>query len=261
MRSTSVGRSGILHIHYATAAFGYAAARTPLVVHCHGTDVRGMRGVRRQLLGGLFRRSALVLVATPDLREFVPDAIYLPNPVDTEVFRPSGGARRDVLVFSTLTDIKGGDTLVAAVSELRRSAPDVSVTALDIGPYANAMRAAGAMMLPPQDAAALPRLIGDHRIIVGQQRIGALGASELQALSSGKPTICHVRLEQYDEAPPIQPSDSAADIVRLVVQLLDDDERRSVLGAQGRDWIERVHSLETVTGQLLDHYRTAGIVE
>ena len=67
--------------HYATAAENFATVRTPLVVHCHGTDVRNARGIRRQVLRRVFGKSALVLAATPDPREFVAEALYLPNPI------------------------------------------------------------------------------------------------------------------------------------------------------------------------------------
>jgi glycosyltransferase involved in cell wall biosynthesis len=261
MRSTAVGRTGILHVHYATAALSYATVRTPLVVHCHGTDVRGMSGAKRRVLGPIFRKAALVFAATPDLCEYVPEAVYLPNPVDTERFRPSETAQHDVLVFAALTDIKGGDQIASAVAELRRRVPTLSVTALDVGRYARELRAAGARMLPPQDAASIPDLIASHKVVIGQQRIGALGVSELQALASGRPTICYVELDQYGaDAPPVQSSGSAEEIVRFVVELLGNEERRSALGARGREWIERVHALDVVTDRLLGYYRDAGIL-
>lgn len=58
----------------------------PLVMHYHGTDIRGRWNGRRRFWG----RTDAVLVSTANLLEDAPlGTIYLPNPIDTDMFHPS----------------------------------------------------------------------------------------------------------------------------------------------------------------------------
>jgi hypothetical protein len=66
--------------------------RKPVVLHYHGTDIRG-RGnlLAKKIYKSLSNR---VLVSTPDLLMDIPSAIYMPNPVDTDIFKPINGLKR-----------------------------------------------------------------------------------------------------------------------------------------------------------------------
>lgn len=56
-----------------------------IILHYHGSRIRGRWSERKKYWG----KADLVLVSTPDLLENAPnDIIYLPNPVDTQLFKP-----------------------------------------------------------------------------------------------------------------------------------------------------------------------------
>ena len=59
--------------------------RKPTVLHFHGSELRSMNPLA---LAMIKRLSAKLLVSTPDLLNLLPNAEWLPNPVDTELFRP-----------------------------------------------------------------------------------------------------------------------------------------------------------------------------
>ncbi len=60
-------------------------SKKPVVLHYHGTKIRGQWNRRRKY----WSKADALIVATPDLLQGAPDhAVYLPNPVDTELFRP-----------------------------------------------------------------------------------------------------------------------------------------------------------------------------
>lgn len=62
----------------------------PVVMHYHGTDIEG----RWEEKKGRWRRAEYVAVSTPNLLEGgPPNAVYVPNPVDTDLFRPMRGER------------------------------------------------------------------------------------------------------------------------------------------------------------------------
>ena len=56
--------------------------KKPVVLHYHGTDIRGKAKERYRY----YRKADFIIVSTPDLLETLPDATYIPNPVDTELF-------------------------------------------------------------------------------------------------------------------------------------------------------------------------------
>jgi len=56
-----------------------------VILHYHGLDIRGRWQRRKRLWASADR----VLVSTPDLLEGAPEGVmYVPNPVDTELFKP-----------------------------------------------------------------------------------------------------------------------------------------------------------------------------
>ena len=70
----------------------------PVIMHYHGTDIEGRWGEKE----GRWKRANYLAVSTPNLLEGAPaSAVFVPNPVDTDIFRPSGGARdpRSALSF------------------------------------------------------------------------------------------------------------------------------------------------------------------
>ncbi|MEM4311500.1 MAG: hypothetical protein QXX95_03840 [Nitrososphaerales archaeon] len=57
--------------------------RKPLVLHYHGSDIRGKWNLRRRY----WSKADFIIVSAPDMLKGAPsEALYLPNPVDTELF-------------------------------------------------------------------------------------------------------------------------------------------------------------------------------
>ena len=62
----------------------------PVVMHYHGTDIER----RWEQKEGRWKKADYVAVSTPNLLQGGPgSAVYMPNPVDTDIFRPSGAER------------------------------------------------------------------------------------------------------------------------------------------------------------------------
>ncbi|HEY6282452.1 MAG TPA: glycosyltransferase [Nitrososphaerales archaeon] len=62
----------------------------PLVIHYHGTDIEG----RWKEKENRWKAANAIVCSTPNLLEGAPSsAVHIPNPVDTDVFRPLGADR------------------------------------------------------------------------------------------------------------------------------------------------------------------------
>ncbi len=72
-----------------------------LVIHYHGSEIRNKWSARREY----WSKADIIMVSTPDLLRDAPrNAFYIPNPVDTELFRPLHMKRKN----KALVIVKGG---------------------------------------------------------------------------------------------------------------------------------------------------------
>jgi hypothetical protein len=82
----------VIHIHYAYLGMVGVLGKFPYILHCHGGDIRDITPFTRWITSRALKNAGLVFFATPDLgpgvRKTRPDAAFLPNPIDTRVFRP-----------------------------------------------------------------------------------------------------------------------------------------------------------------------------
>ena len=256
-REFRTGRYDLLHIHYAYLGVLAAIGRHPAVLHCHGTDLReGLRdALRRPLVLSALRAARAVLVSTPDLlndaRHIRRDARFLPNPVDTERFRPrprTDGPLR-VLLVSDAHPLKGIERAVPAALALRQRA--VVVRAIDRGGADRAQyeRLGVTEFVPSVPHAEMPLLFADHDIVVGRFGLGSLGNNELEAMASGRPVVAEFRYDwAYPERPPVL---GLEDLGRLA----DDADFRGGAGTRGRDWVVRHHEARTIATHVAALYR------
>jgi glycosyltransferase involved in cell wall biosynthesis len=77
----------IVHAHYCRyPAYAALLSHKPYIIHCHGTDIRHGINFWQSLS---LAKSRQVLLSTPDLLEILPSAVWLPNPVNLNHFKPS----------------------------------------------------------------------------------------------------------------------------------------------------------------------------
>jgi len=112
-KGADVSKYDVVHVHYAVNAHSLRAislardAGRPVVLHHHGSDVRIVSPPRMKPLPPWWsfvskwarKRAAKVLLSTPDLVRFCPQGEYIPNPVDLEVFFPTGDAKLERILI------------------------------------------------------------------------------------------------------------------------------------------------------------------
>jgi glycosyltransferase involved in cell wall biosynthesis len=254
-----------VHIHYGTQSILGPLSGRPFVVHCHGTDIRGVgpHTLRGRLLAPFLAEASLVLYSTPDIgadaRALRSDAIFLPNPIDVDRFTPGGIRDRDLLVALRLDPVKGAETVLIGVERLLRARPSTTVTVVANGPLTPQAReflGDRAVFVAPVPHEQMPQALGRHRVAVGQVRGGALGQLELEAMASGTPVVAGFRFpDAYDVMPPIEQARTADDVATAIQGLLDDPERRARLARDGRTWVVAHHAAAIIAARLDALYR------
>jgi glycosyltransferase involved in cell wall biosynthesis len=207
-----------------------------------------------------------VFYSTPDLKSLAvrvrPDSVFVPNPINTEVFRPQERKRGEsvkVLLMSRFEPVKGPETALAIVRELKRTHPGVEIHAFNWG--VSVARFADpelVRLIPTVPYEEMPELLAGYDVVVGQFGLGILSMSELEAMACGRPLVGYFRYpEVYDAPPPMLSTRDVQEGARLLAGLVEDPQAREQLGQEGRAWVERHHNYLTVARLVEGYYLEA----
>ena len=270
--SLNTNHYDIVHIHWASYGVLGLVSRLPFIVHCHGDDVRDRlkHPLFRQLLTTVFQRAAAVLCITPDLLPVVktirPDTIFSPAPIDTAQFAPDKMGHQHhsdswtIMLFARFDPAKGTETAIQGIVRFADRHTGVHVRLLDHGPLkAEYRRRYGERFefFPLVAADEVPRLLQSADVIVGQISFGALGLSELQAMSCAKPVIASFLFDDvYPVPPPLCKATTPEEVDEHLENLFQHREVATSLGSQARDWAISFHDKKVLVAQLEALYKS-----
>lgn len=257
----------VVHIHWASYGIVGLFSKVPVVVHCHGRDVdrRVSHWLGRASLRLSLRNASAVLCISPDLlepaRRIRPDAVLFPASIDTGLFAPSSETPPHpwtVLLFARLDPLKGSPVAVEALERVKRRHPEARILLLDYGILSREYqrRFAGLFEFVPQmPNEAIRQLIWQADVVVGQFFLGALGLSELQAMSCGKPVIAAYRYPTaYPEPPPLRHAETPDEVDAHLEALYRDPGAAGLLGERARAWVCEYHGRDVLARRLATLY-------
>ena len=267
------GRFDIIHIHFAYLGWAGILGRYPYVLHCHGTDVRRNlnQGYQRPFIVKSLKSAEKVFFSTPDLARHVlpvrPDAVWLPNPTNTDRFRPhnrpASGLRPRVLFISALSRIKGVERAFEVIALLQKQAPEIEIAVMGFGDQLARYRHwPGISILDRVSYERMPSLIQAYDVVVGQLRLGIISMSEQEAMACGKPVVGQFRYpEVYPEPPPICTGETPEELAAQVLRLLSDEGARCETGRRAREWVSKYHDYRLVAQLLETQYESVRSLE
>lgn len=195
----------------------------------------------------LVQAAAACIVTTPDLVDFVPGSVFIPQAVSIPAdwgIRHTGQSvqRRYRIVHApSIRSRKGTDVVLSTLNHLKERFP-IDVVLLENVPNSTVLR--------ELDCADL---------VVDQLRVGWYGVLACEAMARGVPVVATLRQEWVAEYQPRCPIVSADDVCleQVIESLLADPLRMQQLSAESRAFAETVHSPEAVTAKVLDVCRRA----
>lgn len=233
-----------------------------IVFHCHGCDVRyyeeGMdfplnachhcyaernASKKKQALDHIRRYADAFVVTTPDLLRFVPEAVYIPAGLQIEELKvaPQQGHRGPIRIVHACSDplIKGTKYIEDALKPLIKPGK-VTLSVVQNAPREEVLRIAR-----------------KADVAIDQMLIGWYGLFAQEMMALGKPVVCYINRElvSWQRELPIIQADPTS-LGSVVEQLIADEGLRRDKGAEGRRFVERVHSSRVVAEQLIDLYRS-----
>jgi glycosyltransferase involved in cell wall biosynthesis len=188
-----------------------------------------------------------IFVSTPDLLEFLPNSVLLPQPLPVRQFadRGQGVAERDgarpIRVVHAPSDrmIKGTSHVIAAIDALRARGIAVELALLEGMRHDDAMNACAAA-----------------DIAIDQVLVGAYGQFAVEMMALGKPVICFIRDDLWRHYPEDLPIISAEPrtLEAAVLSLIEARAEWPAIGEAGRHYAARVHDSAVVAERALQHY-------
>lgn len=221
----AVSKKAIIHVNYAWQDAWLASLLKKLqlkkldVLHCHGSDVRWRQYEKFGWLVRFSLRSAKkILVSTPDLLEHVPNAIYLPNPIDTEMFRPLGSESPPRALYQRLWYEKLPEEIPKLLKE-----NEIELEILESKPY---------------KWEEMPSVLNQYGVFISRFTIPSYTKTCLEAMSCGLATIDWRH----------------KGILSEWISLLADENARKKIGGRNREWIEANHDVKLVVDKLISIY-------
>jgi glycosyltransferase involved in cell wall biosynthesis len=190
-------------------------------------------------------------VSTPDLLEFVPGALLLPQPIDLEAFarissevcmgRHSFAEKKRVTIAHAPSNqsIKGTKYLLQAIEAMQKKGLPVNLVLIEGKSYLETIRVCA---------------MAD--IVVDQLLIGAYGQFAVEMMALGKPVVCYIRENLMQYYPPGLPILSATpeNIESVLSYLIENREEWSKRGSQGVAYVKANHDSMVIAQQLIAYY-------
>jgi|GEM_PF-2349554 len=274
-----IKRYDIIHAH-SIFAVPLLVSKKPFILHLHGTDVR-QYAKELSLLGfsikALIREANQIVVSTPDLlkevSQYERDAIFLPNPVNFNIFRPCppkfdlhNGV--DFVIFhpSSHGITKNNHILIKSFYNLIKDGYKAKLIMMEWGDYRLSKELIDKLNISKyifwQKPIPNERMADYYNacdLVVDQFFIGGLCLVSLEAMACAKPTITKFDLHDilcgYPSPPPIKSCTNEREVGLQLVHFLEDNEHRIRTGRECLSWVKKAHSCENINRILSNIYR------
>jgi len=208
-----------------------------LIIHHHGSELR-FKG--EEYLYSKFADN--ILVSTPDLLEWAPDGIWLPNPVDPKEYEPiesiPQNSKLRILHAPSSRKTKGTEYVIQAIDKLKKYGFDIEFILLENASHDEVLKQ-----------------IKLSDVIVDQFVLGWYGMFSLEAMCMKKPVLCYIRedlAEKYQNLPILNTKPEF--LCDNLIKLIENKELRLELGIIGQKYIEKVHESKKIAKKLIELY-------
>lgn len=190
-----------------------------------------------------------IFVSTPDLLEFVPNSILLPQPIDLKAFRSIKSAivnekasEHTIKIAHAPSNrkMKGTQYVEEAISALQELGYPVQLLLVENLSYEEALKKCA-----------------HADIVIDQLLIGAYGQYAVEMMALGKPVVCYLRedlIQHYHSDLPIINA-NPENIIQVLKDLIDRKSDWDTIGRHGITYVENHHDSHVIARKLIDIYK------
>jgi len=235
----------LLHYHGQAVSQGYrdlvmwsGIMKKPVILHHHGSEIRNKKYPK-------FANHFVVhrYVSTPDLLEFVPDAEWLPNPVDLTNLKYSESDNLGplkILHAPTSRVVKNTGAVEEAISQVKKEGLDIKFTLIEDTQHSE-----------------LIEQISKHDLIIDwvNPDYGIYGVFTIESMALGKPVICSLTDSLYSdyEVPVI--SINPLDLAKKITELYNNRESLIDIGKTSYDFAQKHHNPLESAKRVIERYK------
>ena len=204
---------------------------------------------QKKALKSALKYANAIFVSTPDLIEFIPGSILLPQPIDINTFE---SMKKNIVTEKNQSGtikiahapsnrkMKGTRYIEEAVSTLIASGYSIELLLVENLPYEEALHKCA-----------------NADIVIDQLLIGSYGQYSVEMMALGKPVICYLRddlLRHYSSELPIVNA-NPSNLIEVLKNLLDRKDDWDKLGRQGVKYVQQNHDSKVIAKKLIEHYK------
>lgn len=236
----------LLHYHGQAVSQGYrdlvmwsGIMKKPVILHHHGSEIRNKEYPK-------FANHFVVhrYVSTPDLLEFVPEAEWLPNPVNLESLQYSETSITGplkILHASTNRDVKNTKAIEDSISKIKDSGLDIEFTLLENVQHNE-----------------LIEQISKHDLVIDwmNPEYGIYGVFSIESMALGRTVICTLTDSLYNgyDLPIINCNPD--NLESLIKDIYNNREILVKNGQLGSDFVRKNHNPAATAERVLEKYKS-----
>lgn len=213
------------HVPFSIDLIVSKAMGKDIIIHYHGTDIRNKKHpfIHRMLTNEFY-------VSTPDLLKYVPDAVWIPNKISLESHIAKCQKHNPIRVLHAPSNrsIKGTQYILDAVNQIKTIGYNIDFKILEKTPHDKVLSEMS------RSDIVIDWINSDYNIY---------GVVSIEAMSMGKPVICSINHDYYDECPIIKADENnIKDVLLKVINMSNNDLRK--IGLDSIEYFNRVHKKE-----------------
>lgn len=235
----------VFHFHYySILPFGvdipiWKIQKKKVIIHHHGSDIRN-KGEPR-----MYEKFAdKIIVSTPDLLKWSPNAVWVPNPISIEDFSYVGNENKDrseeinIVHAPSNRAKKGTEYVIKAINKLKNEGYKINLMLIEHMPYNKAIE-----------------YYKKADIVIDQLLIGWYGMFAMECMAFGKPVCSYIR-DDLESCMPFNPiiNTSPENIVENLRILTENGSLRKEAGYKSRKYIKEMHDSNKIAKQLINYY-------
>ncbi len=235
----------ILHYHGQAVSHGYrdlvmwsGIMGKPVILHHHGSEIRNKDYPK--FANDLVKYR---YVSTPDLLEFVPNAEWLPNPVDIqglEYSEPDVSGPLKILHAPTNRDVKNTKAVETAISALKDEGLDIQFTIAEDRKHSE-----------------LIEIISGNDLVVDwlNPEYGIYGVFSIESMALGRAVICSLNDSLYDKHDVPIISIPPTDLADKIKELYNNRNLLVIGGKSSYDFVQSHHNPIESAKKVIERYK------